>query len=225
MESGTEPVVQKGLDEILSRLAPGRFGCRPRKNAGQSIIRKPVDLEVYLKGPPVRPVIAVEVANVNTTQLVGETCRLYYDSCPLKLLVLGDRNVPPDGKAQCELLLARLYGQDSIANTPARVVWYHDDDAVARALAELLLLPYGPEHKTATGSAELGFPGAAGSAENATSDHCPVCGEPVTAATRRRHEVCEVREEDEQRQGATPPLIEEAPPSWDNIVRRIEEGR
>ncbi len=225
LESGREPAVQKGLDEILSRLAPGRFGCRPRKNAGQSVIRKPVDLEIYLQGPPVRPVIAVEVANVNTTQLVGETCRLYYDSCPLKLLVLGDRTVPPDGKAQCELLLARLYGQDSIANTPARVVWYHDDAAVAPALFELLLLPSGPERKTATGSAELGFPGVAVSAGDATSTPCPVCGERVTTATRRRHEVCEIREEDERRQGATPPAIEEPPPSWDNTVRRIEERR
>jgi hypothetical protein len=223
LESGTEPAIQKGLDEILSRLAPGRFACRLRKNAGQSVIRKPVDLEIYLKGPPVRPVIAVEVANVNTTQLVGETCRLYYDSCPLKLLVLGDRNVPPDGKAQCELLLARLYGQDSIANTPARVVWYYDDDSVALALSELLLLPYGPQHKTAA-DAELGLPGAAVSAGNATNAYCRICGEAVTAATRRRHEVCEIREEDERRQGARSPEVEGTPPSWDNSVRRIEEG-
>ena len=89
-------------------------------------------------------VIAVEVANVNTTQLVCETCRLYFDTCPLKILVLGDRNVPRDGKEQCELLLARLYGQDRIETTPARVVWFHDDAASAQALTELLLLNSAP---------------------------------------------------------------------------------
>lgn len=138
MLSGSENDVQAGLQTILDHLAPGRFWCTTRKNSGGSMIRKPVDLEIRLKDGAA--VIAVEVANVNTTQLVGETCRLYYDSCPLKILVLGDRNVPRDGKEQCELLLARLYGQDRIENTPARVVWFHDDAAIAHALTELLLL-------------------------------------------------------------------------------------
>lgn len=225
MQSGTEPEVQKGLDDILSRLGHGRFGCRVRKNAGQSVIRKPVDLEIYLKGPPIRPVIAVEVANVNTTQLVGETCRLYYDACPLKLLVLGDRNVPSDGKGQCELLLARLYGQDSIADTPTRVVWYHDDDAVADALSELLLLPYDPAHKIAMHSVEHHLPATAVSPGDSVPALCPVCGETVNAATRQHHEVCEVRNEDEHRQGAREPDVEDPPPSWDNTIRRIEERR
>jgi hypothetical protein len=82
----------------------------------------------------------VEVANVNTTQLVGETSRLYFDTCPIKLLVLGNRNVPPNSKNQCELALARLYGQDFIENTPARVVWYFDDADIAMALTQLLFL-------------------------------------------------------------------------------------
>ena len=71
---------------------------------------KPVDLQVSWASDPSKAIVAIEVANVNTTQLVGETCRLYYDSCPLKLLILGDRNVPSDGRQQCEKLLARLYG-------------------------------------------------------------------------------------------------------------------
>ena len=149
MLSGSENDVQAGLQTILDRLAPGRFWCTSRKNSGASMIRKPVDLEIRSKGGPA--VIAVEVANVNTTQLVGETCRLYFDTCFLKILVLGDRNVPRDGKEQCELLLARLYGQDRIENTPARVVWFHDDAAAAQALAELLLLNSVPAVGLATG--------------------------------------------------------------------------
>jgi hypothetical protein len=96
--------------------------------------------EIRLNGATPRSLIAVEVANVNTTQLVGETCRLYYDACSLKLLVLGDRNVPPNGLKQCQMLLARLYGQDRIEDTPARVVSYSDDGAVEKALRELLYL-------------------------------------------------------------------------------------
>jgi len=140
LNAGDEETVRAGLEGILSRMAPGRFGCRVRKSAGGSVIGKPVDLEVYRIAPPSGAVIAVEVANVNTTQLVGETCRLYYDTCPLKLLVLGDRNVPANGGEQCELLLTRLYGQGRIEHTPARVVWYHDDPGIGRALSDLLLL-------------------------------------------------------------------------------------
>jgi hypothetical protein len=104
------------------------------------VIGKPVDLEIVTTEESPRVAVAVEVANVNTTQLVGETCRLYYDSCPRKLLVLGDRNIPRDGRARCEALLARMYGQDSIENTPARVVCSTDDEGAMRAVAELLLL-------------------------------------------------------------------------------------
>ena len=140
MRSGSEDDIRAGLSEILNDLAPGRFVCATRKNEGHSVIEKPVDLEIRTQTSPSRVVVAVEVANVNTTQLVGEACRLYYDSCPLKLLVLGDRNVPKNGRAQCETLLARLYGQNSIADTPARVVWYHERDDAREALRDLLLL-------------------------------------------------------------------------------------
>ena len=140
MKTGSEFDIREGLQKILDRLADGRFSCRERKASGQSAIGKPVDLEIYFNVEPRRVAIAVEVANVNTTQLVGESCRLYYDSCPLKLLVLGDRNVPSSGKEQCESLLARLYGQDDIHNTPARVAWYNDDEGLELAIKELLLL-------------------------------------------------------------------------------------
>jgi len=140
MKTATEHDVRIGLQQILDELSPNRFGCRERKTSGQSAIGKPVDLEIYLTAEPKRVAVAVEVANVNTTQLVGETCRLYFDSCPLKLLILGDRNVPQSGKKQCEQLFAKLYGQENINNTPARVEWYHDDKAIESALRELLLL-------------------------------------------------------------------------------------
>ena len=78
-------------------------------------------LKISMAGDLNKAVVAIEVANVNTTQLVGETCRLYFDSCPLKLLILGDRNVPAEGKKQCENLLAKMFGQDDIRSTPARV--------------------------------------------------------------------------------------------------------
>jgi len=140
MRSGTEDDVERALNTLLGELAPGRYQCRVRKGAGDSAIGKPADLEIVSKVVPATVAVAVEVANVNTTQLVGEACRLYYDACPRKLLVLGDRNVPADGKRQCEALLAKLYGQDSIQNTPARVVWYDDDEDIAKALADLLLV-------------------------------------------------------------------------------------
>ena len=140
MKTGNESDVRAGLQKVLNRIAPGRFGCRERKSSGESVIGKPVDLEIYHSADPERVSVVVEVANVNTTQLVGETCRLYYDACPLKLLILGDRNVPSNGKEQCESLLSKLYGQDHIKNTPARVLWYYDDKAIASALKELLLI-------------------------------------------------------------------------------------
>jgi len=93
-----------------------------------------------LGATPSKALVAVEVANVNTTQLVGETCRLYYDACPLKFLILGDRNVPTDGKKQCEKLLAKLYGQDDIRSTPARVASFDEDEVIASGLRELLLI-------------------------------------------------------------------------------------
>ncbi|MGA3335246.1 MAG: hypothetical protein ABSC62_13895 [Terracidiphilus sp.] len=141
MRSGSESDVRQGIQEILERIAPGRFTCTERKtSSGKSAIGKPVDLQVSFRDDRGQAVIAIEVANVNTTQLVGETCRLYYDSCPLKLMVLGDRNVPHDGKVQCERLLAKLYGQDDIRGTPARVVRFDEDDALEAALKYFLLI-------------------------------------------------------------------------------------
>ncbi len=144
MRSGSEDDVKAGLQTVLDRLALGRYDVAFRKSRGQSMIGKPVDLQVQFKTGSQRDLIAVEVANVNTTQLVGETCRLYFDACPAKLLVLGDRNVPRDGQKQCEELLARLYGQAKIDNTPARVVSYSDDIAIENALVRLLLLEAQP---------------------------------------------------------------------------------
>ncbi len=143
MKSGSEQDVKLGIQRLLEELAPGCFQCVDRKSSGESVIDKPVDLEVrdirHSRTVP-RVVLAIEVANVNTTQLVGETCRLYYDSCSLKLLVLGDRNIPQNGAEKCKCLLARLYGQEKIENTPARVVSYDDEDGLWNALKELLLL-------------------------------------------------------------------------------------
>ncbi len=131
----------QGIQAMLETIAPGHFICTERKNlAGKSAIGKPADLQISLAGDLGRVAVAVEVANVNTTQLVGETCRLYYDSCPLKLLILGDRNVPTDGKKQCEKLLAKLYGQDNIRSTPARVAKFDEDAVIEAALRDLLLV-------------------------------------------------------------------------------------
>ena len=77
MISGNEVDVRTGLQEMLDRLAPGRFRCVERKTAGRSVIGKPVDLQIITNQESPQVAIAVEVANVNTTQLVGETCRLY----------------------------------------------------------------------------------------------------------------------------------------------------
>jgi len=140
VKSGSEQDVRQGIQGLLDNLAPGRFRCVERKSSGESVIGKPVDLEIHSMGATQRAVLAVEVANVNTTQLVGETCRLYYDSCPLKILVLGDRNIPRNGVEICKRLLARLYGQEKIEHTPSRVVNYDDHDNLRQALKELLLL-------------------------------------------------------------------------------------
>jgi len=141
MKSGFELDVRQGIQQILDKIAPRRFICTERKALyGKSAIAKPVDLQVAWAATPSKALVAVEVANVNTTQLVGETCRLYYDACPLKFLILGDRNVPTDGKKQCEKLLAKLYGQDDIRSTPARVASFDEDEVIASGLRELLLI-------------------------------------------------------------------------------------
>jgi hypothetical protein len=140
MKSGNEQDVKQAVQELLDSLAPSHFHCVDRKSTGKSVINKPVDLEIRTTATPPRSILAIEVANVNTTQLVNETCRLYFDSCPLKLLVLGHRNVPSKGVEDCKRLMARLYGQDDIKDTPARVVRYDDHESLRTALKELLLL-------------------------------------------------------------------------------------
>jgi hypothetical protein len=107
--------------DILAVLKPQCFnglhlGSSIRSLAGESVIGKPVDLEIATVEHRPRVAVAIEVANVNRTQLVGEASRLFFNHCPRKLLVLGDRNVPPG---------------NSIENTPARVASYSDDEGVA----------------------------------------------------------------------------------------------
>ena len=157
VNSGSESDIKNGLQLILDRIAPSQFICTDRKSVrGKSAIGKPVDLQVSLASNLNRAVLAVEVANVNTTQLVGETCRLYYDCCPLKLLILGNRNIPVDGKKQCEKLLTRLYGQEDIRNTPARVASFDEDETIESALRDLLVVsrPQGGPHVRQSTSAE-----------------------------------------------------------------------
>lgn len=130
----------KLLQQILDEIEPGIYSCTERKLAsGSSVLRKPVDLHVGFTAGP-KPIVAVEVANVNTTQLVGEVARLYFDTLPIKLLVLhAEGNVGHNGKDQCERLLCRFYGQDEIAHTPARAVWDDKAGEIRTALRELLL--------------------------------------------------------------------------------------
>ncbi len=138
MLNPTEELAQKSITDILSRIENGGFGCRERKSKGRSSINKPADLEVYFIGDPGRVAVAVEVANVNTTQLVGEVTRLYCDCCPAKLLILFHDNATKGVKKQCEKLFCVLYGQEDIRHTPARVEWYNEEDQIENSLEELL---------------------------------------------------------------------------------------
>lgn len=115
------------------------FGCRERKTRkGRSSIDKPADLEVYFIDNPDRVAVAVEIANVNTTQLVGEVTRLYCDCCPVKLLILYRKNATKGVKKQCEKLFCVQYGQEDIRDTPARVQWSDKEDQIEKSLRELL---------------------------------------------------------------------------------------
>ena len=70
MNSGSESDVKNGIQQILDRIAPGEFICTDHKSLrGSSAIGNPVDLQVSLASDLNRAVLAVEVANVNTTQL------------------------------------------------------------------------------------------------------------------------------------------------------------
>jgi hypothetical protein len=105
------------------------------------VINQPADLEIFFKGNRGRAVVAVEVSNVNAPQLVGGVGRLYLDTCPLKLLVIvRSNNSPREGKGKAERLFCLLYGQAAVIHTPARVVWFGDEEALTIALSDLLLL-------------------------------------------------------------------------------------
>lgn len=135
----TEEETRDSMAAILSRIEGGVFGCRERKQSrGRSSIAKPADLEVFCVSDPDRVVVAVEVANVNTTQLVGEVTRLYYDCCPVKLLILFPTNNTIGVREQCEKLFCLLYGQNDIHSTPARVEWHDMDDQIEASLRMLL---------------------------------------------------------------------------------------
>ena len=74
---------------------------------------EPVDLQIIKKRDN-KIIIAIEVADVNSPQLVGEICRLYYDKYPRKMLVLGYGDIPENGVEKCNKFIALLYGQDNI---------------------------------------------------------------------------------------------------------------
>jgi hypothetical protein len=136
----SEPEVMEVLQSIVNRLAPDRFEVRERKNLGSSVLRKPADLEIRQNSGTRRPLIAVEIADLNTTQLVGAVVRLFFDTCAIKLLIVGNQNASLHGTAQCEQLFARLYGQDDIQNAPARVAAFTDHASIEKALNDLLFL-------------------------------------------------------------------------------------
>ncbi|HAB53697.1 MAG: hypothetical protein A2315_08840 [Ignavibacteria bacterium RIFOXYB2_FULL_35_12] len=128
---------QKGIQKVLKKIENGTFICKSRQAVGSSAIGKPVDLQISNKSTK-RNLVAVEISNVNTTQLVGEATRLYFDSIPLKLLVLHRGNTPKNGKETSEKILCALYGQKQIQDTPSRVTWYNDKKSLDAVLRELL---------------------------------------------------------------------------------------
>lgn len=139
MVNESEEQAQNSITDILPRIEDGKFGCRERKTTkGGSSIDKPADLEVYFISDPDRVAVAVEVANVNTTQLVGEVTRLYCDCCAAKLLIVYLKNTTKGAKKQCEKLFCVLYGQEDIRHTPARVEWSDKKDQIEKSLRELL---------------------------------------------------------------------------------------
>ena len=139
MLTETEELIRNKINTILDSLSHGKYACQERKDTSDSVIGKPVDLQVKRKKDN-SVVLAVEVATVNTTQLVNEACRLYFDKCPRKLLIIEHRHGPKNAVEQCAGLLSRLYGQDSINDTPARVAWFDDNESIQLCLEELLLL-------------------------------------------------------------------------------------
>jgi hypothetical protein len=142
MKENIEGNVAETLQGLLDEIDADTYICTKRKRTGSSVIHKPVDLHIAIKAHQ-KQIVAVEVANVNVTQLVGEVSRLYFDTLPLKLVVLHPKkvksNVPPQGKPQCEALFCCFYGQRDVTHTPARVVWDNKPDEIRQALRDLLL--------------------------------------------------------------------------------------
>jgi len=122
MLNQNETYVCNQLNTILNEIAASTFICKERKGKGKSSIDKPADLGIYKVKASKKCLIAVEVAAVNTTQLTGEVLRLFYDSCPRKLLVLIGKHPGKKGKQLSERIFCLLFGQEKITRTPARVV-------------------------------------------------------------------------------------------------------
>jgi len=141
-----EKKIKKKIQAVLDTISPGEFVCEERKNRGKSAINKPVDLQISLRSQPDNALICIEVADVNSTQLVNEATRLFFDCCYRKILILGTNNVPQTtGKNICEDVLKRFYGQDDIKFTPARVILYNEnfekdfEEEVEKILREFLV--------------------------------------------------------------------------------------
>ena len=135
------------INNILQRLAPDRFVCKERMGRGlmaseRSEIDKPVDLHICLResGQNNDALVCIEVADVNSPQMVGEAARLFYDCCPRKLLVIGVDNAPNNAVELCVKILTRLYGQGKIENTPCRIHKMADLQGLEQALKDLLCI-------------------------------------------------------------------------------------
>jgi len=118
-----DKIIQEAIQDILDKISRGEFECIERKSKGDSVIGKPVDLHIRHKKSQ-KIIVCIEVTDVNSTQLVNEACRLYFDTCFRKILIIGTGNAPKKGKELCEEILKKLYCQNRIDDTPARVLVY-----------------------------------------------------------------------------------------------------
>ena len=96
-----------------------RFICGERKSVwGKLAIGKPVGLQVVFAFDLSKGIIAIEVANVKTTRLVGETCRLLYDygraaSKPGVLHALGASCFSPVARLNESYFFISVFGERS----------------------------------------------------------------------------------------------------------------
>ncbi|MCD6232693.1 hypothetical protein J7K28_08815 [Candidatus Aerophobetes bacterium] len=118
-----ENIIQKLIQEVLDTVARNEFECSVRKNNSSSVIKKPVDLHIIHKATK-KVIIYIEVTDVNSTQLVNEACRLYFDTCFRKILIIGTENAPKNSYELCVEIFKRLYGQNKIDDTPVRILIY-----------------------------------------------------------------------------------------------------